>query len=90
MPRLPYECTWWAASNSCHHSARRRRGRGACLPASKEVEPTPSPMGKSKGAEKHIYDLEKGSLGQVAEVLDDAGSAHESGQLEHSSQQECC
>ena len=58
--------------------------RGTCLPPSQEVEPAASPVGKSKGAKQHIYDLEQGSLGEAAEVLQDAGCTHESGQLEQS------
>jgi hypothetical protein len=60
------------------------------LPSSQEVETAGSPMCESESTKEHVSDLEEGCLGQVAEVFEDAGRAHQPRQLKHTSHEKCC
>lgn len=47
-------------------------------------------MGESEGAEEEVCQLEGGRFGELVEVLDDAGCAHQPRQLEQASYGERC
>jgi hypothetical protein len=58
------------------------------LAKGKEIEATCSPVGQRVNTEEHVGKLEEGRLGQVVEVFENTGGAHQTGQFEEARQQE--